>query len=122
MQVVRGTMLHISSRFRSDADTQPTSVRCVICYRDVNDHRQTATIALTAAIDTWTDDDGNVHTVDVWSGSWDTSVAGPGRVGWVVQSVGPCQVAEEGHFTIVANEANGGESDEWRHDRDEFWG
>jgi len=114
MEVVRGTALRIQTRFYPESGVQPTSATCTFCYRTTEDHHQTAVINLTLGAD----DDGN----PIWTGSWDTNVAGPGRVGWVVQSVGPCQVAEEGHFTIVANEANGGESDEWRHDRDEFWG
>lgn len=112
MEIVRGTALRIRTWFHPEDGVQPTSATCAFCYRTAEDHHQTAVVSLTLGVD----DDGN----PVWTGSWDTSVAGPGHVEWAVQSVGSCQVADEGCFTIVANKANLEGPDEWPHDHDEF--
>ncbi len=123
MRFVRGNVLRIRGRFYDrDGDT-PTSVSCTFCYRDINGHRQSAVVALTSETDTWTDPSGNVHTDINWVGSWDTSVAGPCRVEWAVQSLGALQAADEGSFYIDANQANGGcgtEFDVWSGAHDEF--
>lgn len=43
-----------------------------------------------------------------WSGTWDSTDAGPGRVEWVVFSTGGVVAATQGFFELVANDANMG--------------
>ena len=97
MRFVRKNLLTISGRFWvHDSDAEPSGVICTLRFRsNTTGMPTTATIALTLGIDG--------HT---WSGSWDSSAAGEGRVDWVVYSVGSVVSAAEGFFTIAANKAN----------------
>lgn len=110
MIFVRGNNLLIGGSFWSASNVQPTSATCTLRYCDPAGKHQTATVNLTCD-----------PTSNRWSGSWDSSAAGPGRVDWVVQSEGALKAAAEGNFTIIANAANNGtDFDVWSHARDEF--
>jgi hypothetical protein len=100
MDIVRGNNLLICGSFWSRACVQPTSATMTLRYRDLQEHVQTAVVNLAYNTET-----------HKWTGSWDTSVAGPCRVDWVVQSAGALLAAAEGNFNIVANLANGATPD-----------
>ena len=115
MDIVRGSTLYIRSRFWSHGDdVQPSSAHCTLFYHDLTYRSQTTIVTLTLG----NDERGRPE----WTGSWDTSVAGPGRADWVVQTLGPLKTADEGNFMIVANEANGVRPPCWPHFNDEFRG
>ena len=109
MSFVRGNNLIISGRFWSRANVQPTSAACTLRFCNPQGQPQTATVNLS-------------ETDNCWSGSWDSSVAGPGRVEWVVQSAGALLAAAEGVFYIDANEANGAPPPFWRSEDQEWRG
>lgn len=114
MSFVRGNTLLISGHFWNDGDVQPSSATCTLRYRDLTNRVQTTTITLTSALD------ADSHYF--WSGSWDSSVAGPGRVEWAVQSSGALCAAAEGDFEIIANRANGAQPPDWPCGDEEFRG
>ena len=97
MAFVRRNALIITTSFTA-ADgtlTQPSNVVCLLNYKSLENTPQTAqvTLAYNAA-------------TNVWSGVWDSSVAGRGLVSWVVVGTGTLQAADEGVFEIQANVAN----------------
>ena len=94
---VRKNALVVTATFAADdgTTTQPSAVFCYINYKNLSGNVQTATITLTYN-----------EVTNVWTGLWDSNVAGRGPVSWVVYGTGPLQAAMEGCFEILANIAN----------------
>jgi hypothetical protein len=75
--------------------TQPTSVTCQLSYTDVHGNAALDSVGM------------SIDANSIWSGTWDSTPAGPGRVEWVVFSRGNGVVAStEGSFQLEANSAN----------------
>ena len=74
---------------------QPSSAVCVVKFCTLTGGTNETTINLTLGADGVT-----------WSGTWDSSLAGSGRVDWVVYSEGGVVSAAQGSFVIQANSAN----------------
>lgn len=93
---VRKNELVISGTFEVEDSptTQPSTATAVISYKTGSGATASATISLSK--------DAN----NVWSGAWDSSAAGEGRVDWVVYCSGGVIAAAEGTFMISANRAN----------------
>lgn len=99
---VRKNLLVIKAFFNApegwSSDTippQPSSAVAVVRYCTLQGSTNETSINLTLGGDGVT-----------WSGTWDSSVAGPGRVDWVVYSSGGVEAASQGSFVIQANSAN----------------
>lgn len=97
MAFVRKNALVVNAVFAADDGTltQPSSVVCVLNYKNLSGNVQTTQFSLT------------YNSVSkVWTGTWDSNVAGRGTVSWVVYGTGTLQAAMEGCFEILANVAN----------------
>ena len=98
MRFVRKNALVCSGVFTAvdgDLTAQPTNAELVVAYISAAGVAATQTIELAVT-------DG------VWSGSWDSSVAGPGRVDWMVHCWNGLVAAAQGSFEVIANAANTG--------------
>lgn len=92
---VRGNEVVCSGTFTPAFGTaQPSAAEAVLTYKDTSGDDQTSTITLTKGTD------------NVWSGTWDSNLAGCGTVEWVIRCSGGLQAATQGTFVIVANTAN----------------
>lgn len=91
---IRGETVEIEATFTDkDGDAlTPSSVTVYFAYEDAGVDT-TATVSLTLSS-------------GVWTGSWDTSPADPGTIYWHLRTEGSTKAAEQGHFTLKANEAN----------------
>jgi hypothetical protein len=75
---------------------QPSSAVVVLKFIPVGSRTPTTTqISMTLGSDGIT-----------WSCNWDSSAASDGVVSWVVYGAGTVQSANQGQFTILANQAN----------------
>lgn len=92
--IVRGNTVEFTAQFYAPDGTTitPASANVVIAYN----HATVPTVDTVAMTDS----------LNVWSASWDSSVADAGTVYWHVQSSGPPAAAGDGSFTISANLAN----------------
>lgn len=96
MRFVRKNALVCNGVFTAvegDLTAQPNNAELVVAYTNTAGAPATQTIELSVA-------DG------VWSGSWDSSVAGPGRVDWMVHCWNGLVAAAQGSFEVIANSAN----------------
>lgn len=92
---IRGNEIICSGTFTPVAGTvQPALAEAVLSYTDTAGDPATSTITLTKDAD------------DVWSGVWDSNLAGCGTVQWVIRCSGGVQAAAQGSFVITANAAN----------------
>lgn len=93
---IRKNALLISGTFTAadGSGDVPTNAEVVIVYPTLAG-RQTATIEM--SLDT---------TTNIWSASWDSSVAIAGRVDWMAHCWGGVTAAAEGSFDLRANLAN----------------
>lgn len=92
--IVRGNTVEFSATFydASGAVFTPATAVTYVTY-DVAGVATTDTVTLTAS-------------GDVWTGTWDSSVADAGTVYWHTQSSGSPSGADDGSFTLSANAAN----------------
>jgi|GEM_PF-3825264 len=92
---IRGNDIVCSGKFTPVTGTsQPSMAEAVLTYTDPDGDPASSTITLTK--------DAN----NVWSGVWDSNLAGCGIVQWVIRCSGGLQAATQGTFVIVANAAN----------------
>lgn len=95
-EVVRGSVEEFTTTF-TDQDggaVTPASAELIVNYLG-EDGERVSTEPITATEQT----DGS------WFALWDTSVAQPAQVDWVIRSTNPAS-AEQGSFMLVANLAN----------------
>lgn len=81
-------------------DAQPLNATCQLSYKNSLKQAVITSFGLVK--------DSN----NVWSGTWDSTDAAPGRIEWVIFSTGGVVAAAEGSFQLFANDANmGGDFD-----------
>ncbi len=91
---IRGETVEVEATFTDkDGDTlTPSSVTMYFKYCD-SGVDTTATVTLTLSS-------------GVWTGSWDSAPADEGTIYWHLRTAGSTKAAEDGHFTLKANDAN----------------
>jgi hypothetical protein len=94
-------------------NTQPSGVTVNLSYKNLSGVVSSSSFALTYVAPTQvTETDpitGNTFTKTIgnnWTGTFDTSVCGPGQVDWVAYASGAIQPAAQGTFLVQANKAN----------------
>lgn len=94
---VRKNAVTITAVFQADdgTDTQPSAAVCHMIYRNLSGNLQTADITMTYD-----------PVKNIWSGLWDSNVAGRGSVSYVIYGTGTLQAAVQGEFEVLANTAN----------------
>lgn len=97
MRFVRKNALVCSGVFAAadGSSAQPSDAELVVSYTSTTGVPATETIALS-------------EVNGVWSGAWDSSTAGPGRVDWMIHAWNGLVAATQGSFEIIANSANTG--------------
>lgn len=95
---VRGSVLHFKAEQFKDAEgasVTPSGVSLLLDYPTAANINVRATETLPMTLST-----------GVYLVSWNSNVAGPGRVDWFWKTTGADTIADEGSITLKANAAN----------------
>lgn len=93
---VRGSLVTCAVTFTPISGTsQPTSAHVVLAYTDASGDAAETTLTLAHNTET-----------NIWSATWDSTLASAGPVDWWAYSSGGVQAAAQGSFNIKTNRAS----------------
>lgn len=93
---VRGSLVTCAVTFTPTSGTsQPSDAYIVLAYTNTSNVEVETTLTLTRDA-----------TTNIWSASWDSTLANAGQVDWWAYSSGAVQAAAQGSFVVKTNRAS----------------